>query len=62
MNYAEENNYLLKGQCPECKRIIKGWEPMFGSFTPEWWATMKERGIDPGTGHSAHCRNKTLKL
>lgn len=51
-----------EGKCPECKRIIKGWKPVFGSFAPEWWATMRERGIDPGTGHLSSCSNKLLKL
>jgi hypothetical protein len=49
------------GCCPECDRYILNWEPMFGGLAPEWWATMRERGIDPATGHSQSCRSKQLK-
>ena len=58
----KENNHLLKGECPECGNVIKGWKPVFGSFAPEWWATMREHNIDPATGHSDSCSNKSLKL
>jgi hypothetical protein len=47
-----------KGECPECGRKVAGWKPMFGAFAPEWWATMRENGIDPATGHTAGCRAK----
>jgi len=49
------------GCCPECDRYILNWKPMFGGLAPEWWATMRERGIDPATGHSQSCSNKKLK-
>jgi hypothetical protein len=49
-------------ECPECKRNIRGWKPVFGDFAPEWWATMRESGIDPSTGHLSSCTNKTYKL
>jgi hypothetical protein len=46
-----------RGECPDCGRRVKDWKPMFGSFAPEWWATMREHGIDPATGHNANCRS-----
>jgi hypothetical protein len=52
----------VNGICPTCKEEIKGWEPVFGSFAPEWWQTMREQGIDPATGHKSDCDNKKLKL
>lgn len=58
----KEQNRLLLGSCPECGNRIKGWKPMFGSFAPEWWATCREQGVDPATGHSLKCSNKSLKL
>lgn len=59
---VEELELKVDGKCPECKRKIKGWKPMFGAFAPEWWATMRENGIDPATGHLASCRSKSLKI
>jgi len=44
-----------EGRCPECERPIKGWEAPCGSFAPEQWATLKERGVDPHTGHKITC-------
>jgi hypothetical protein len=44
-----------RGECPDCGRKVKGWKPMFGSFAPEWWATMRENEIDPATGHRIGC-------
>lgn len=32
--------------------------PVFGALAPEWWATMRERGIDPATGHKKSCRRR----
>lgn len=48
----------VEGKCPECKRMVKGWEPVFGFFAPEWWETMRENGIDPATGHRQNCKTK----
>jgi hypothetical protein len=48
----------VRGECPECGRKVKDWKPMFGAFAPEWWATMREQGIDPATGHRAICSRK----
>ncbi len=50
------------GKCPTCKQFVKGWEPVFGFFAPEWWASCRESGIDPASGHLLSCTNKSLKL
>jgi hypothetical protein len=49
------------GCCPECGRYILNWKPVFGGLAPEWWATMREIGVDPATGHSSDCCKKNLK-
>ena len=43
----------MKARCPCCRRIVRGWNPL---FSPTWWTTMREHGIDPATGHLASCR------
>ena len=53
---------MLLGICPYCKSKIKDWKPVFGSFAPEWWETMRENGIDPSTGHKASCKHKEFRL
>jgi hypothetical protein len=47
---------LSEGICSGCGQKTKDWEPVFGSFAPEWWATMRENGIDPATGHKLNCK------
>jgi hypothetical protein len=44
-----------RGECPSCGRKVRGWKPLFGAFAPEWWATMREQGVDPSTGHKQGC-------
>ena len=44
--------------CPDCRQKVGGWKPVFGALAPEWWATMRERGIDPATGHKKSCRRR----
>jgi hypothetical protein len=51
-------SYDAKGLCPECGRPVKDWKPPFGSFAPEAWATYREMGIDPTTGHKETCSRK----
>ncbi len=46
---------LARGECPECEQKAQGWKPVFGSFAPEWWATMRENGVNPATGHKLNC-------
>jgi len=58
----EQRDLALLGKCPYCKRGVKGWKPMLGSFAPEWWATMDENGIDAATGHRKDCAYKDIRL
>jgi hypothetical protein len=44
--------------CPDCRQRVGGWKSVFGALAPEWWATMRERGIDPATGHKKSCRRR----
>jgi hypothetical protein len=43
------------GKCPECEQKVRGYEPPMGSLAPEGWATLREHGIDPATGHKQGC-------
>lgn len=47
-----------RGECQECGQRVAGYKPAFGSFAPEIWATMRERGIDPVNGHEVTCGSK----
>jgi hypothetical protein len=49
----------VRGECPTCGRKVKDWKAPFGAFAPEAWATLRERGIDPATGHKQSCPEKT---
>lgn len=47
--------------CPECgektaafKAVPEGWH----MFAPEIFATLRERGIDPTSGHKRTCKSK----
>lgn len=45
--------------CTECRRRVGDYKsegPLGHGFAPEWWATMREQGIDPATGHRRTCR------
>lgn len=44
-----------EGKCPECEHRVRDFKPVFGSFAPEIWATMREEGIDPANGHRQGC-------
>lgn len=57
-----QRDLMNMGMCPFCEKQIKGWKPVFGSFAPEWWATMREKGIDPATGHLESCQHKNISL
>lgn len=43
------------GKCPECEQPTRDYKPPLGSFAPEAFATLREHGIDPGTGHKIGC-------
>lgn len=47
---------VYAGCCPECGRKTDGWRAPQGSFAPEAYATLKERDIDPGSGHKMSCK------
>lgn len=57
-----QRDLMHMGLCPFCERQIKGWQPVFGAFAPEWYATQREHGIDPSTGHAGTCRHKEVRL
>lgn len=44
-----------EGKCPECERRVRDFKPIFGGLAPEAWATFREQGIDPVTGHKMGC-------
>jgi hypothetical protein len=57
-----EQASLLAGECPECKRQIRGWKAPHGYFAPEAWATLREHGVNPATGHLAICSRQSLEI
>lgn len=57
-----QRDLILLGKCPFCSRPVKGWKPVFGYFAPEWFATMRENGIDPSSGHRANCAQKDIRI
>jgi hypothetical protein len=57
---VQEMKVVRPGHCPDCGNKVDGWKPMFGGLAPEWWATMRERGVDPATGHKINCRHRKL--
>ena len=57
-----QRDLMLMGMCPFCEERIKNWKPVFGSFAPEWWATIREVGRDPNTGHKLNCKYKNIRL
>lgn len=60
---AEAKEDVTKfGLCPYCNEQIKGYKPPVGSFAPEAYATLREHGIDPSTGHKESCEHKEIKL
>ena len=44
-----------EGKCPECQQKTRGYKAPIGSFAPEAFATLREMGIDPCTGHRFGC-------
>jgi hypothetical protein len=61
MTQAQRDLALL-GKCPYCEQSVRGWKPVFGAFAPEWWATMREHGIDGANGHRENCAHKDIRL
>jgi hypothetical protein len=46
---------ISQGKCPGCGRETRDYKPVFGSFAPEAWATLREMGVDPQTNHRFDC-------
>ena len=46
---------LSEGKCPECQQKTIDFKSPTGSFAPEAFATLREQGIDPTTGHKFGC-------
>ena len=59
MEQVSEVRFIAEGKCPECHQHGKDYHAPSGSFAPEAWATMREIGIDPSTGHKATCTKTT---
>ena len=57
-----QRDLMAMGLCPFCEKRIKAWKPVFGSFAPEWWATVRESGRDPATGHAKDCPHPAVTL
>lgn len=52
---------LAEGRCLECGQKVKDWKTPFGAFAPEIWATLRERGIDPSSGHKEICSQRSRR-
>lgn len=46
---------INEGKCPECLQKTRGYKAPSGSFAPEAFATLREMGIDPCSGHRFGC-------
>ena len=57
-----QRDLMTMGLCPFCERQIKCWKSPSGSFAPEAWETLNERGIDGGSGHRKDCPHKEIRL
>lgn len=57
-----QRDTMTMGMCPFCTAQIKGYRAPEGSFAPEAWATLREHGRDPATGHYADCKHKEVRL
>jgi Zn finger protein HypA/HybF involved in hydrogenase expression len=51
-----------KGKCAECNQKVRGWSAPSGYFAPEAWATLREGGIDPATGHRQTCSHSKERI
>ena len=46
----------ISGRCLGCSQKVREWKAPSGSFAPEQYASLRDRGIDPGTGHLKECK------
>lgn len=44
-----------EGKCPECGEKVREYKAPLGSFGPEAFASLREAGINPSTGHRSGC-------
>ena len=47
------------GKCPECECYVRGYMSPTGAFAPEAYESMRERGINPSTGHRVTCSRQS---
>ena len=57
-----QRDIMAMGKCPFCERTIRGFKSPEGSFAPEAWATLREHGVDPSTGHKKDCPHGSIRL
>ena len=51
------------GYCPYCELYIENWNSPSGmSFSPEFYSILREKEIDPKTGHKIWCNKKEIAL
>lgn len=46
---------MISGRCVGCGKKTRDWKAPSGSFAPEQWASLEEKGIDPKSGHLKDC-------
>jgi hypothetical protein len=51
---------VQEGKCPECLQKTQGYKAPSGILAPEAFATLREMGVDPCTGHRFGCSRATL--
>lgn len=52
---------VSQGRCPECGEKTAGWKGPSGYFGPEMAQSLRETGIDIGTGHKVNCSRRHEK-
>jgi len=52
---------VSEGRCPECGERTRDFKAPLGLFAPEAFATLRELGIDPTTGHRQTCKTGARK-
>lgn len=47
--------HVVKGECSDCGAKTREYKAPSGYFAPEAFATLREEGYDPCTGHKMSC-------
>lgn len=58
-----ELKLLVAGRCPECDRVVKGWNAVpegMHFMAPEIFSDLRELGVDPRDGHLRSCRSRPV--